>query len=173
MLWLLWWGHGFMGIKCLWEEDGFHLARRGTSSETYTFLHRLLCLSVLWLSNLWGEPLLVPDFFLTTAMAFKNLQCKYHQVTFLCEALQGLSTWVRLLPCLENMQLSHKLHINQKHCCGRRRFSFYLSVYVKRSFLGPGLDWRFLEEATDLHTDISLRKSVTSMCLVSPPVLTC
>lgn len=53
---------------------------------------------------------------------------------------------------LGNMQLLHKLQIEQKRCCGRKGFSFYLGIYVKGSFLGPGFDWRFLEEATDLNS---------------------
>lgn len=42
--------------------------------------------------------------------------------------------------------------MEQKHCRGMRRFSFYLGINFKGSFLKQGFDWRFLEDMTDLHS---------------------
>lgn len=158
-----------MGIMCLWEEDGFHLARLGTNRQQglhnffiYSFaIHNFahfctqfctICFAILQLSNPWGQPLLFPKYFCFLQCHSRNYNCKFHQVIFLHISFRGFSTWMTLASCWEMCNFYTRLHMEQKYCHGMRRFSFYLGIDFKESFLKPGFDWRLLEEVTDLHT---------------------
>lgn len=149
-----------MGIECLWDEDGFHLARLGTNWEqgwhnfACTILHnfvRNFAQSVLLVSTTAFKPLRENSFSFPQCLSW-NYDCKFHQVIFLHTAFQGFSTWMTLASCWEMSSSYTRLHMEQKHCRGMRRFSFYLGINFKGSFLKQGFDWRFLEDMTDLHS---------------------
>lgn len=98
---------------------------------------------------------------------------------FLCGAFQGLITWMSLVSCWETCSSHTRLHVEQKHH-EKRWFSLYLGIYVKGLFLGPSFDRRFWRKRLlcILPTcagdgDISLQKSVISMCLMSLPPVSC
>lgn len=165
-----------MGIGCLWEEDGFHLARQGASSNSYTFLHRLFCPSVLQLSNPWGEPLLVPN-------SFWSLQCPSRNYSvntarwFSCVqpskflAREGVWFYAGRHAALAPGRIS-----SRNIAIGREGFLFtYVFTSKDRSLdqVLTGDFWRkrptCVLPACAGDGSTSLQKSVTSVCLVSPP----
>lgn len=173
---LLRWGHGFMGMECLWEEGGFLLAKQGTSTKAYTFLHRLFCPSVLQLPNPWGEPLLVPDSFWFLQSPSRNCNVNTARWFSCVEPSKVLAhEWVWF-----HAALAPDCVLSGNIAMGGEGFLF-TQVFMSR---GPSLDqvltgdfWR-TRLTCILPTcagdgGISLQKSVISVCLVSSSPVSC
>lgn len=129
------------------------------------FLDCLFCPLVLQVSNPWGELLLVPNSFWFLHYFSTNYTVNISR-WFSCMKPSKVLThewvWERCTSCT-------RLHIKQKHCCGR--FSFYLGICVKGSFLTKfwlenfgGSDWPAYWQPV-LVTVASCSKNWSSLCI--------